>query len=285
MREFLKKYWALIIAELFIVFVYWLLSPVDEGSKFSVFISPEILATVLVGVGAIYSWFIKRKDSEYEKNLQMLKDIDDIREYYKGKGDEPQIVKECVEHLDSLKKNSRFDKTFLQTYSNYIGEKLELQEDEDQQFVERNNFSQNETERELLSKDNNTLSEIKEKVKNHFELSSIQNIKYSKNYPEATDRGNFIWTTWYSLNNHFIQKVNGDIVFMTFADGEYKAVKITSQNLKKLTDEMKPRNKKSGGTQFDFYITKDKSGKFYENRNNIKLDPYGVEELDLKFLS
>lgn len=284
MREFLKKYCILIIAELLIVFVYWLLSPVGEDSKFSIFISSEILATILVGVGAIYSWFINRQDREYEKNLQMLKDIDKIREYYKGKGDEPQIVKECVEHLDSLKKNSRFDRTFLQTYSNYIGEKLGLQEDEDQQFVERNNFSQNEVEGELPSKDN-TLSEVKEKVKNHFKLSNTQNIKYSKNYPEATDRGNFIWTTWYALNENFIQKVSDDIIFMTSVDGKYKAVKITSQNLKNLTKKMKSRNKKSGVNQFDFYITKDKSGKFYENRNKIELSPYEVKELDLKFLN
>ncbi|MBM7321273.1 hypothetical protein JN538_09265 [Streptococcus suis] len=285
MKEFCKKYWILIVMELIVIYIYWLFSPINNVSKFSIFISPEILATVLVGIGAIYSWFINRNDREYEKNLQMLKDIDDIREYYKGKGGEPQIVKECVGHLDSLKKNSRFENTFLRTYSDYVEEKLGLQEDENQQFGERNDFPQNERDSKMFPKDNSTLTDIKTKIKNHYKLSSIRNIKYSKNYPEASDRGSFIWTTWYSINESFIQKLDDDIVFMTFVDDQFKAVKLTSQNLKKLTMEMRPRNKKSGDSQFDFYITQLENGNFYENRNNIDLSPYNIEELDLTFLN
>lgn len=103
LKEFIQRYWGLIICEILIVIIYVCFYTCSRDSNFEIIISPEILATLLVGIAAIYSWFVNRYDREYEKNLQMLKDIDEINAYYDGKG--VYSVKEaCFEHINKLEK-------------------------------------------------------------------------------------------------------------------------------------------------------------------------------------
>ena len=47
----------------------------------SIIFSPEFVVAVLIAIGAVYSWLQSKENSEYEKKLQILKDIDIIREF------------------------------------------------------------------------------------------------------------------------------------------------------------------------------------------------------------
>ena len=62
LKEFIQRYWGLIICEILIVIIYVCFYTCSRDSNFEIIISPEILATLLVGIAAIYSWFVNRYD-------------------------------------------------------------------------------------------------------------------------------------------------------------------------------------------------------------------------------
>ncbi|GGE37295.1 hypothetical protein [Streptococcus himalayensis] len=296
-KKLLKKYWILGVIEVSIVVIYWIVNPVAEDSKFNIFISPEILATILVGVGAIYSWLSNKSDRERDENLNMLKDIDEIGKYYKDKPDERNINNRLQNHIDDLEQIEGYKGTFLETYLLYIKDKMDPSKNEEEQFKSSKSVifvSDDEISSETVEKVSNfensnrendfsklSLHEIKDKISKTYD-TSVNNIKYSKNYIDYTQENNFKWTTWYSLRESFIKNVEDDakLIFFTNIDGRYTGVSILGKNLKDLSQKMKYRNKKSGDPQFDFYITKNEDGSFFENRNELPLDKYGVKSID-----
>ena len=60
--------------------------------------SAEFAVSILITIGAIYSWFASQSAYEYNRNLEMLKDIDKIHDYYKDSF--PDVVKSCQEQID-----------------------------------------------------------------------------------------------------------------------------------------------------------------------------------------
>ena len=65
---------------------------IQDSTILSIVFSAEFVVSILIAIGAIYSWLQSKDNLEYEKKLQILKDIDDIREFYKGKKDELEII-------------------------------------------------------------------------------------------------------------------------------------------------------------------------------------------------
>ena len=358
-KEFIQRYWRLIICEILIVIIYVCFYTCSRGSNFEIIISPEILATLLVGIAAIYSWFVNRYDRECEKNLQMLKDIDKIHDYYKDKDSFPDVVKSCQEHIDFLKKIKKYKGTFLYTYLSYVEHKNGQHIGEEEQFAEQSKESSGVNQSDEASKEpsganqsdeaskepsdanqsdeaskepsganqsdeaskepsdanqsdeaskepsganqsdepskessganqsdidypkNKSLNSVKNKIDKELSIGK-EYIKYSKNYKD----GDFQWSTWYSLDGKLIEKIPDEkaILFFTNVGGQYKGVKIKGNKLKDLSKEMKARN--SGSNKiYDFYIRLNKYGKFEECRNDISLEKYEIEEIDLNFLN
>ena len=104
-----KNHWQLLVIEAGIILIYGLASyyidknPVGNFTMLSIIFSNEFFVAILVAIGAIYSWLQSKSKSEYEKNLQMLKDIDNIREFYRDKNDELEIIDKCQERIDSMR--------------------------------------------------------------------------------------------------------------------------------------------------------------------------------------
>lgn len=135
-----------------------------------------------------------------------------------------------------------------------------------------------------LEKDAKTeISKIKNKIAEEKNIP-IKHIKYSKNYYEAAQNSNFKWTTWYALRESYIDDLNDKdtLVFVVKINEEYKAASISGKELKDLNSKMKSRNTKNGDPQFDLYLSKNKDGSFYENRNKFDLPAF--KDFDISFI-
>ena len=106
-----KNHWQLLVIEAGIILIYGLASyyidknPVGNFTILSIIFSNEFFVAILVAIGAIYSWFASKADYEYNKNLEMLKDIDKIHDYYQDKDSFPDVVKSCQGHINETKPN------------------------------------------------------------------------------------------------------------------------------------------------------------------------------------
>ena len=249
--DFLKKYWPLILIEFAIVMFYVKVSPVSETSNLNIIISPEILATLLVGVAAVYSWTVNRYDREYEQNLQMLKDIDEINSYYDGKGDY-SIKDSCRKHIQELEEKERYRNTFLNTYLLYIDEKLD-------------NVSNVELPR---------IATMKTKYSKKYEIDK-KYVRYSKNYTESAEKNNLEWATWYSLEENFFDISDPQkVIFLTIVGEKEVAFEITGKNLKQLKSTFPYRNSKKHKKVYDLYISGDEKGNYCETTTKNKLDGF-----------
>ena len=222
----------------------------------------------------------------------MLKDIDKIHDYYKDSF--PDVVKSCQEQIDRLRDSEKYKETFLYTYLSYVESKNGQPRGEEEQFDEQREESSGANQSAEQSKEssgvnqsdidypkNKSLNSVKNKIDKELSIGK-EYIKYSKNYKD----GDFQWSTWYSLDEKLIKEISDEkaILFFTNVNGQYKAVKIKGNQLKKLSKEMKARN--SGSNKiYDFYIRLERDNTYHEYRNDIPLEKYGIKEIDLNFLN
>ena len=278
-----KNHWQLLVIEAGIILIYGLASyyidknPVGNFTMISIIFSNEFFVAILVAIGAIYSWLQSKSKSEYEKNLQMLKDIDNIREFYRDKNDELEIIDKCQERIDSMRTDFKNNSdTFLEIYMDYVTSKFQNNDsDSDNELISKYSEQDSGEEKVFLLKDIKKLIADTKKI-------PVKYVRYSKNYK---DNG-FLWSTWYSLDEKMIKDLSDNecIIFFTKVDDVFKGVQFEAPQLKLLASNMKPSNSKTGNKTFDFYIRQKDDGTFYESRNGIELSAYNVKKVNFDFL-
>lgn len=279
----LKNHWRLLFLELVIVAIYVIISlyfesnQIQEFTILSILFSAEFFVAMIVAIAAIYSWLQSKSKSEYEKNLQMLKDIDNIREFYRDKNDELEIIDKCQEHIDSMRTDFKNNSdTFLEIYMDYVISKFQNNDsDSDNELMSKYSEQDSGEEKVFLLKDIKKLIADTKKI-------PVKYVRYSKNYK---DNG-FLWSTWYSLDEKMIKDLSDNecLIFFTKVDDVFKGVQFEAPQLKLLASNMKPSNSKTGNKTFDFYIRQKDDGTFYESRNGIELSAYNVKKVNFDFL-
>lgn len=242
-----------------------------------VIFSSETLVAIVAGIAGIYSWRHSKSKIEYEKNLQMLKDIDNIREFYRNKNDELEIIKQCQLHIEDMRgKTENYSNKFLSTYLDYVSSKFENNDsDSDNEPMSKYNEQVSGAEKVFLLKDIKKLIAKNKKI-------PVKYVRYSKNYKDI----DFLWSTWYSLDEKMIEDLheNEFLIFFTKVDDVFKGVQFEAPQLKLLASKMKPSNSKTGNKTYDFYIRQKDDGTYYESRNKIDLSEYNVKKVNFDFL-
>ena len=266
---------------------------INESSPtlIKVIFSSETLVAIVAGIAGIYSWRHSKSKIEYEKKLQMLKDIDVIREFYIDREDELEIIKQCQSHIKKMKdetKNSSNE--FLGTYLDYVSSKFENNDfpmeydvgDSNQHVIESKNQDENKGSSRLIS-----LSEIKTRIASKEKTDNMY-VRYSKNYMGSSIDSVVRWKTWYTLRQNMLDGIKDadKVIFFTKVGSSYQGCEIVGKELKRLIKEVPVRNSKNGNLQYDFYISKnDTISCESENGKNINLSAYGVKELNLNYLN
>lgn len=253
--------------------------------------SAEFVVSILIAIGAIYSWLQSKENSEYEKKLQILKDIDIIREFYIDKEDELKIIKQCRSHIEKMEKEiENSSNKFLNIYLDYVSSKFENNDsndfpieydvdDSNHHAIESKNQDENKGANRLIS-----LSKIKTMIS---KKEKTDYVRYSKNYKGSSIDSVVVWRTWYTLRQNMLNGIKDEdkVVFFTKVDSSYQGCEIVGKELKRLIKKVPVRNSKNGNLQYDFYIYKnDTISCESENGKNINLSAYGVKELDLTYL-
>ena len=134
----LKNHWKLLVFEFIPITIYVIASifidknTIQDSTILSIVFSAEFVVSILIAIGAIYSWLQSKENSEYEKKLQILKDIDIIREFYIDREDELEIIKQCQSHIKKMKKETENSSNeFLSTYLDYVSRKFENNDSND----------------------------------------------------------------------------------------------------------------------------------------------------------
>ena len=279
----LKNHWRLLFLESVIVAIYVIISlcvdsnQIQEFTILSILFSAEFFVAMIVAIAAIYSWLQSKSKSEYEKNLQMLKDIDNIREFYRDKNDELEIIGKCQEHIDYMRTDFKNNSdTFLEIYMDYVTSKFQNNDsDSDNELISKYSEQDSGEEKVFFLKDIKKLIADTKKI-------PVKYVRYSKNYKE----NGFLWSTWYSLDEKMIKDLrdNECLIFFTKVDDVFKGVQFEAPQLKLLASNMRPSNSKTGNKTFDFYIRQKDDGTFYESRNGIELSAYNVKKVNFDFL-
>ena len=284
----LKNHWRLLLLELVLIALYVIISLCIDSNQIrdvtilSILFSAEFFVAMIVAVAAIYSWLHSKSKSEYEKNLQMLKDIDNIREFYRDKNDELEIIDKCKKYINNMKSGfkNNSDKnnsnTFLDIYMDYVTGKFKNNDsDSDNEPMSKYNEQVSGAEKVFLLKDIKKLIAETKKI-------PVKYVRYSKNYRDI----DFLWSTWYSLDEKMIEDLHDNefLIFFTKVDDVYKGVQLEAPQLKLLTSKMKPSNSKTGNKTYDFYIRQKDDGTYYESRNGIDLSEYNVKKVNFDFL-
>ncbi|WP_125439226.1 hypothetical protein [Streptococcus sanguinis] len=303
MKEFIQIYWRLIICEIFIVIIYVCFYTCSRGSNFEIIISPEILATLLVGIAAIYSWIHHKKisdseieDAHYDNNLQLLRNVDELLEVYKNKGEVREIGIEIQDFLISLEKQyiqkqevlKPRDK-FLDIYYRFINDKISTDQDSleseeiDLKSQEKSSTIPSNSSGDLLNENDqeSPIQYIKTKVSEEFDTPT-KNIRYSKNYEDDAIKDNLNWTTWFTIGKNTIDKL-GDKdkqIFITNVNGKDIRFQMQGKDLKDIISEGKPRKRRRAGKEvYDLFFGQDSKGNFVEGRHKIDLQKYNIEIL------
>lgn len=278
-----KNHWKLLLLESFLMAVYVITSfcvdknQIQDFTILSIVFSAEFFVAMVVAIAAIYSWLQSKSKSEYEKNLQMLKDIDNIREFYRDKNDELEIIGKCQEHIDYMRTDFKNNSdTFLEIYMDYVTSKFQNNDsDSDNELMSKYSEQNSGEEKVFLLKDIKKLIADTKKI-------PIKYVRYSKNYKEI----GFLWSTWYSLDEKMIEDLSDNefLIFFTKVDDVFKGIQFEAPQLKLLASNMKPSNSKTGNKTFDFYIRQKDDGTLYESRNGIELSAYNVKKVNFDFL-
>ena len=303
LKEFIQIYWRLIICEIFIVIIYVCFYTCSRGSNFEIIISPEILATLLVGIAAIYSWIHHKKisdseieDAHYDNKLQLLQNVDELLEVYKNKGEVREIGIEIQDFLISLEKQyiqkqevlKPRDK-FLDIYYRFINDKISTDQDSleseeiDLKSQEKSSTIPSNSSGDLLNENDqeSPIQYIKTKVSEEFDTPT-KNIRYSKNYEDDAIKDNLNWTTWFTIGKNTIDKL-GDKdkqIFITNVNGKDIRFQMQGKDLKDIISEGKPRKRRRAGKEvYDLFFGQDSKGNFVEGRHKIDLQKYNIEIL------
>ncbi len=295
-QDFLLLFlYALVIILIIFIILALRFNNINESSPtlIKVIFSSETLVAIVAGIAGIYSWRHSKSKIEYEKKLQMLKDIDVIREFYIDREDELEIIKQCQSHIKKMKdetKNSSNE--FLSTYLDYVSSKFENNDspmeygvdDSNHHIIESKNQDENKGSNRLIS-----LPGIKGMIAEK-EKTDAMYVRYSKNYKGSSIDSVVIWKTWYTLRKNMLDRIKNDdkVIFFTKVGSSYQGCEIVGEKLKKLIKEVPVRNSKDGNLQYDFYISKnDTISCESENGENIDLldSDYGVKELNLTYLN
>ena len=279
----LKNHWKLLVFEFVPITIYVFASifinknTIQDSTILSIVFSAEFVVSILIAIGAIYSWLQSKDNLEYEKKLQILKDIDDIREFYKGKKDELEIIKKCQVHIDVMRDEFKDSSDeFLVTYIDYVSSKFESEEES---YVDTLTNIENKNSDNSNSK---TLREVKEDIASKIKVNDTKLIRYSKNYESVALESGYNWIGWYNLRKIFLDNYSekgSKLIFFTKVGEEYKGCQIDILDLKRVINKMTPRNSKNGDPQYDFYICQNKDNSFSEKRNDINLSEYGANEV------
>ena len=279
----MKNHWKLLILEFIPITIYVVASifidknTIQDSTILSIVFSAEFVVSILIAIGAVYSWLQSKENSEYEKKLQILKDIDDIREFYRGKKDELEIIKKCQVHIDVMRdeyKDSSND--FLVTYIDYVSSKFESEEES---YADTLANIEDKKPDNINSK---TLREVKEDIASKTKTNDTKLIRYSKNYESVALESGYKWIGWYNLKKSFLDNYSEEglkLIFFTKVGEEYKGCQIDILNLKRVINKMTPRNSRDGDPQYDFYICQNKDDTFSEKRNDINLTAYNAKEV------
>ena len=247
-----------------------------------VIFSSETLVAIVAGIAGIYSWRHSKSKIEYEKNLQMLKDIDEIREFYIDREDELEIIKQCQLHIEDMRgKTENSSNKFLITYLEYVSSKFE--NDDSNNYVVESEVEDDYKEAIASA----SIYDIKTKIASK-EKTSTSFVRYSKNYGVHSTSSVIKWKTWYTLRQNMLSDINDDdrIIFFTKVGVLYQGCEISGKELKRLIKKVPVRNSKNGNLQYDFYISKnDTISCESENGKYINLSAYGVKELNLTYLN
>lgn len=295
-----KSHWELLVFEFIPITIYVIASHFIDKNKaendiiLSIIFSPEFVVAVLIAIGAVYSWLQSKENSEYEKKLQILKDIDIIREFYIDKEDELKIIKQCRSHIKKMEKEiENSSNEFLGTYLDYVSSKFENNDsndfpieydvyDSNNHVIESKNQDENKVSSKVIA-----LSEIKTVIASKEKTNNMY-VRYSKNYMGSSIDSVERWKTWYTLRQNMLDGIKDDdkVIFFTKSGSSYQGCKIAGMELKRLIKEVPVRNSKNGNLQYDFYISKnDVISCENANGNNINLSDYGVTELNLTYLN
>lgn len=296
----LKNHWKLLVFEFIPITIYVIASifidknTIQDSTILSIVFSAEFVVSILIAIGAIYSWLQSKENSEYEKKLQILKDIDIIREFYIDREDELEIIKQCQSHIKKMKKETENSSNeFLSTYLDYVSSKFENNDsndfsieydvdDSNHHIMESRSDDENKGASRLIS-----LSKIKTRIASKEKTDNMY-IRYSKNYMGSSKDSVIRWKTWYTLRQNVIDGIKDDdkIIFFTKVGGSFQGCEIVGKELKRLIEKVPVRNSKNGNLQYDFYISKnDAISCEIENGKNINLSAYGVKELNLAYLN
>lgn len=294
-----ESHWKLLVCEFIPITIYFIASvfidknTIQDSIILSIVFSAEFVVSILIAIGAIYSWLQSKENSEYEKKLQILKDIDIIREFYIDKEDELKIIKQCRSHIEKMEKEiENSSNKFLNIYLDYVSSKFENNDsndfpieydvdDSNHHTIESKNQDENKGANRLIS-----LSKIKTMIASKEKTDNMY-VRYSKNYMGSSIDSVVVWRTWYTLRQNMLNGIKDDdkVVFFTKVDSSYQGCEIVGKELKRLIKRVPVRNSKNGNLQYDFYISKnDTISCESENGKNINLSAYGVKELNLTYL-
>ena len=294
-----ESHWKLLVCEFIPITIYFIASvfidknTIQDSIILSIVFSAEFVVSILIAIGAIYSWLQSKENSEYEKKLQILKDIDIIREFYIDKEDELKIIKQCRSHIEKMEKEiENSSNKFLNISLDYVRSKFENNDsnvfrieydvdDSNHHAIESKNQDENKGANRLIS-----LSKIKTMIASKEKTDNMY-VRYSKNYMGSSIDSVVVWRTWYTLRQNMLNGIKDDdkVVFFTKVDSSYQGCEIVGKELKRLIKRVPVRNSKNGNLQYDFYISKnDTISCESENGKNINLSAYGVKELNLTYL-
>ena len=305
---FFKSHWKIILFELVFIVLYVASSfcidrlQIENFKMLSIVFSAEFFVAMIVGIPTVYSWFHHKKisdseieDSHYDNKLQLLRNVDELLEVYKNKGEVRKIGIEIEEFLISLK-NLYIQKQeglkprdkFLNIYYRFIREKISTDQESEERDSESqeksSNISSDSSGGPLIENEDeqeNSIQGVKTRVSRELGVPT-KNIRYSKNYEGDAIKGNLNWTTWFTVGKNTIDKLQDEDkqIFITNVNGEDIIFQIQGKDLKDIISEVKPRKRRRAGKEvYDLFFGQDSKGNFVEDRHKIDLQKYSIKRL------
>lgn len=310
-RLLFASHWKILIFELIFIALYVGVSigvdrhPIHNVTILPIIFSAEFFVAMIVGIAAVYSWVHHKKisdseieDSHYDNKLQLLRNVDELLEVYKNKGEVREIGIEIEDFLISLK-NQYIQKQeelkprdkFLNIYYKFISEKISTDQDslesEESDFESQeksSNISSNSSSGSLIENEDeqeNPIQVVKTKVSRKLGVP-MKNIRFSKNYEDDAIKDKLNWTTWYTIGKNTIDKLQDEEkqIFITKVNDEDIIFQIQGKDLKDIISEGKPRKRRRAGKEvYDLFFGQDSDGKFVEGRHKIDLQKYSIKRL------
>lgn len=297
-KPLFKNHWKILLFELVLIAIYVGTSIyIDKNSIqnftiLSIIFSAEFFVSMIVGIAAVYSWVHYKKisdseiaDSKYDSDLQLLRNIDELLEVYKTKGEERKIGIELQDFLKNLDrkyiqdgKDLKSRDKFLDIYYRFISDKISTDQDNPDENVYQEDRKNADVQESI---EESPIQDIKTKVSKEQGVDK-KNIRYSKNYEDDAKRDNLEWTTWFTLEKNTIDNLGNEDrqIFITNVKGKDIKFQIRGKDLKDIISQAKSRkHKRAGKAVYDLFFGQDENGNFVEGRHKIDLGEYNIEIL------